>query len=75
MSRTSALPVLAYLFVPVRTVRRLYHRWTTHMPGIEHFRTCFSQIVRCCDSLAKELVSASRNMVSPPAVPHPSKSL
>ncbi|MDC8447059.1 MAG: ATP-grasp domain-containing protein [Nitrospira sp.] len=42
---------------------------------IDHFRTCFSQIVRCCDNLAKELVSANRNMVSPPALPHPSKSL
>lgn len=42
---------------------------------IENFRTCFRQIVRCYDSLAEELVSASRNMVPPPALPHPSKSL
>jgi protein-tyrosine-phosphatase/predicted ATP-grasp superfamily ATP-dependent carboligase len=42
---------------------------------IENFRICFSQIVRCCDSLAEQLVSASRTMVHPPALPHPSKSL
>lgn len=41
---------------------------------IENFRACFSQIVRCCDNLAEELVSANRSMVPPPAVSSASKS-
>ncbi|HWF60258.1 MAG TPA: ATP-grasp domain-containing protein [Nitrospira sp.] len=41
---------------------------------IENFRSCFSQIVRCCDNLAKELMLTNRNMGPSPAVPSPFKS-